>query len=153
MADAPDTLCYRRLAGYRYQTLEPFELRLHLPLVLPEPARIPDLEGAPWVRLGRRGKLTIRAGYAWNGPSGPAIDTRDFMRASLVHDALYQLMRAGELDHRDWRAWADRVLRDLVIADGMSSVRASWVHATARWFGARYARRADSHPLLRRYAP
>jgi len=153
MADAPHTLCYRRQAGYRYQTLEPFELRLHLPLALAEPACIRAPEGAPWVRLGRRGKLAIRAGYSWDGPRGPAIDTRDFMRASLVHDALYQLMRAGEIDHRHWRAWADRVLRDLVIADGMSSFRASYVHTVVRWFGARYARRADPHPLLRRYAP
>ena len=153
MADAPDTLCYRRLAGYRYQTLEPFELRLHLPLALPEPARIPATEGGPWVRLGRRGKLKIRAGYAWDGARGPAIDTRDFMRASLVHDALYQLMRAGELDHRHWRPWADRVLRDLVIADGMGSFRASYVHTLARWFGARDARRSDRHTRLRRYAP
>lgn len=153
MTDVPDTLCYRRQAGYRYQTLDPFELRLRLPLELPHPAHIPAAEGSPWVRLGRRGKLTIRAGYAWDGPRGPAIDTRNFMRASLVHDALYQLMRAGELDHRLWRMWADRVLRDLVIADGMGSFRASYVHTLARWFGARHARRADPHPLLRRYAP
>jgi len=37
------------------------------------------------------GSLCIREGYSWDGPSGPAIDTVDFMRGSLVHDALYQL--------------------------------------------------------------
>lgn len=153
MADAPDTLCYRRQAGYRYQVLEPFELRLHLPLVLLRPAIIAASDGSPWVRLGLRGKLSIRANYSWDGARGPAIDTRNFMRASLVHDALYQLMRAGELDHRYWRAWADRVLRDLVVADGMSSLRATCVYTGVRWFGARHARRADPHPLLRRYAP
>jgi hypothetical protein len=38
-------------------------------------------------------------GYAWNGPSGPTLDTRNFMRGSLVHDALYQLMREGRMDN------------------------------------------------------
>ena len=28
-------------------------------------------------------------GYAWDGPSGPTIDTPDAMPASLVHDGLY----------------------------------------------------------------
>jgi len=46
----------------------------------------------PFLAMDRYGKLTIYAGYAWDGPSGPSIDTLTFMRASLVHDALYQLL-------------------------------------------------------------
>ena len=39
------------------------------------------------------GVLTIHAGYAWDGASGPVVDTVNSIRATLVHDAVYQLMR------------------------------------------------------------
>jgi len=39
------------------------------------------------------GMLKIKTGYSWDGPSWPAIDTKNFMQGSLIHDALYQLMR------------------------------------------------------------
>lgn len=45
----------------------------------------------------RWGRLTIRAGYAWDGASGPTWDTPATMVPSLVHDALYQAIRAGLL--------------------------------------------------------
>lgn len=44
------------------------------------------------------GDLSIRRGYSWDGPSGPTIDTGTFMRGSLVHDFLYQLLREGVFD-------------------------------------------------------
>jgi len=41
--------------------------------------------------------LLIKNGYAWDGASGPTIDTRDTQTASLVHDALWQLIASGHL--------------------------------------------------------
>lgn len=41
--------------------------------------------------------LFIRSGYAWDGASGPTIDTKDTQTASLVHDALWQLIASGHL--------------------------------------------------------
>jgi hypothetical protein len=61
------------------------------------------------LRLSPDGVLTIRAGYAWDGPSGPAPDLACLLRAALVHDALYQLIRVGALDPTRRRA-ADRLL-------------------------------------------
>ena len=75
--------------------------------------------------------LTIDAGYAWDGPSGPTWDSKNSMRASLVHDALYQLMRIGVLPE-DCRAAADDVLYNLCVEDGMIKWRA-W----AWWKGVR----------------
>ena len=37
--------------------------------------------------------MIVEKDYAWDGPSGPTIDTSNSMRASLVHDVLYQAMR------------------------------------------------------------
>ncbi len=40
------------------------------------------------------GVLTIRSGYAWDGPGGPAMDTPAAMYGSLSHDALYHHSRS-----------------------------------------------------------
>lgn len=81
-----------------------------------------------------KGLLSIKSGYMWNGPSGPAIDTPSFMRGSLVHDALYQLIREKHLD-RSYRKKADQLLRWICIKDGMYPWRAFYVYWIVRLFG------------------
>jgi hypothetical protein len=78
--------------------------------------------------------LTIKKGYAWDGPSGPSIDTKNFMRGSIVHDALYQLMREGLLpnSHKDK---ADKELQFVCLEDGMSAFRAFYVYQAVKYFG------------------
>ncbi len=88
-----------------------------------------------------RGWLIIQKGYCWDGPSGPAIDTKDFMRASLIHDALYWLMREGLLDIK-YRKAVDKLLRKICIEDGMWRIRAFWVYMAVRMFGKKYAKKA-----------
>ncbi len=62
------------------------------------------------------------------------------MRGSLVHDALYQLMRERHLDHRVHRKPADKVFRDICLADGMSPVRAAVVYRAVRAAGLKSAK-------------
>ena len=88
-----------------------------------------------FIALDIVGQLTIKMGYAWDGPSGPVIDTTENMRASLVHDALYQLMRQGHLSSHTWRKTADQVFRDLCKADGVSGYRANTWYRALRNFG------------------
>jgi hypothetical protein len=76
--------------------------------------------------LDENGKLYIKDGYAWDGPSGPTIDTKSFMRGSLVHDVLYQAMRM-ELLPIELRSDVDIILHDICIEDGMCKIRAWWV--------------------------
>lgn len=91
-----------------------------------------------FIELDDDGVLEIGVNYAWDGPSGPTIDTPSFMRGSLVHDALYQLIREGKLPCR-LRRTADRLLRELCVEDGMWRWRAAYVYASVRLFGARHA--------------
>ncbi len=63
----------------------------------------------------------------WDGPSGLTIDTPNFMRGSLVHDTLYQLLR-NELIEQKWRDEADEELRRICREDGMSKICANWVY-------------------------
>jgi hypothetical protein len=71
--------------------------------------------------------LFIQPGYRWDGPTGPAIDTRNWMRASLVHDALCDLVRYGELPRMQLPA-IHKVMHRILLEDGMSRFRAwySW---------------------------
>lgn len=93
------------------------------------------------VALGRHlslsptGTLVIGPGYAWDGASGPAINTINFLRASLVHDALYQLIREDKLPF-SFRKRADEILIEICKEDGMSWVRRQWVWYAVRLGGA-----------------
>ncbi len=75
--------------GYRYQLKRTFSLQT--PIHPPEPVE------TDFIALEAGGILHLRNGYAWDGPSGPTVDTGSFMRGSLVHDAFYQLIREGHL--------------------------------------------------------
>lgn len=88
-----------------------------------------------YLALNRDGVLVIKKLYAWDGASGPAIDTPNFMRGSLVHDALYQLMKLNLLPKR-YRKTADKLLRQICRQDGMSFLRAFYVYRAVRRFGA-----------------
>jgi hypothetical protein len=81
------------------------------------------------------GQLTIRKGYAWDGPSGPTIDTKNFMRGSLVHDVLYQLIREQKINQNQ-RKRADQILREICLECGMSGLRAWRIYCGVRLFGA-----------------
>jgi len=88
----------------------------------------------PMISLSSRGFIVLSAGYSWDGASGPALDTKDIMEASAVHDALYQLMELGLLDAK-WKKDADRTLFELSISAGMPWWRAWYVYLAVRWFG------------------
>ena len=103
---------YKAGFKYRLEVSEWTQLRLN-----PEK----DIE-TDYAFLSRDGLLTIHAGYAWDGPSGPALDTLDVMTPSLVHDCLYQLMSEGELP-RSFKKAADKELGRLMKARGVGYIR------------------------------
>ena len=103
-----------------------------------------------FIHLSRSGGLVIKEGYAWDGPSGPSRDTNNFMRGSLVHDALYQLMRSkpNELPRSTWRKQADVELRRICREDGMSRFRAWYVYRSLRLFGRSATDPGNRSPVL-----
>lgn len=76
-----------------------------------------------FISLFANGALICRKGYAWDGASGPTWDSKSSMRASLLHDAGYQLMREGHLP-LDYKVVFDGLFYLTLIHDGMSRVRA-----------------------------
>ena len=95
--------CYLELRSYKYQLMKDYHVQIDI-----KPAQDIIFN---FVSLSSGGLLTMNKAYAWDGPSGPSIDTRNFMRGSLVHDALYQLMRLSALDYRLYRLRADGILK------------------------------------------
>jgi len=113
--------------GYKYQLAAPYIA----PCVGVQ--RGTDLSANGYVFLSAS-KISICEGYAWNGASGPVRDTRRTMRASLVHDAIYQLIRE-ELLPATAKDAADQVFRDLCIEDGTPRWRANLYYRALRRFG------------------
>jgi len=124
--------CISYKSGYKYQLEK--EYVAEIPIV---PSQNIATE---YIELNEEGLLSIKKGYAWNGPSGPAIDTLNFMRGSLVHDALYQLMRNEKLDINQHRKPADELLRKMCRKDGMS-----WIRAWCAYFGLRIFGETAAH--------
>lgn len=96
----------------------------------------------PLFTMDIQGKLTIRENYAWDGASGPTIDTKNSKAPSLVHDCGFQMMAEGlvsQATRGDWNRLFGRMLRDA----GMSAWRAwIWEKAvSARLGGDRYGRK------------
>lgn len=118
---------YRNIERFKHQLVEDFRIQTF----------IKDAwASSPFIDLDAHGMLTIKSGYLWDGASGPTIDTANCMRAALVHDALYELMRRGVLEQA-YRDDADRLFRDILTLDGMRPARAAiWygsVRACAGW--------------------
>lgn len=132
-----DRIRYR--SGYKYVLAEDYTVRV---AVIPRQMVVHD-----YFALGCAGDLKVFRGYAWDGPSGPTIDTPNFMRGSLIHDCLYQMMREGLLD-RSWREVADQELRRICREDGMSAIRAWWVYHGVRLGGGPAAMLGGDAPVL-----
>ena len=113
-------------SGYKYKLVEKTWFNTNI-----YPSERVD---TPFIFLLKDGTLKIKAGYAWDGPSGPTIDTLNSMRASLLHDALYQLLRMKKISGESNRRKADKAFYLILREDGMWKLRAKiWWRAVRRW--------------------
>ena len=127
---------YRSLEGYKYELLA--TVAAETGIYGATAREIVSHSRKPLVCLWATGRIFVFEHYAWDGPSGPTFDTKTFMRGSLIHDALYQLMREGSLD-RKHRKQADEILREICLADGMNRFRAWYVYQCVRIFSKKSA--------------
>jgi len=120
---------YRKLRGYKYQLMYYYAIDTNL-----KPSKKFADEPGGFCSMFMDGRLVICEGYCWDGASGPTIDTPSTMRASLVHDALYQLIRLGQIPFSEVTK-ADDLFYRILREDGMSRFRA-WYYrkAVGTWF-------------------
>ena len=100
--------------GYKYQATQDF--RIQIP-IKPTTAIRTD-----WIELDTAGHLLLKKGYACDGPTDPAKDTKGNMRAAFVHDGVYQLIRLGLLPP-EVRPLADEIYYEIMLADSKLVVR------------------------------
>ena len=108
--------CISYKEGYKYQLVQNYEITIDI-------KSDKDIT-SDYIDFYQDGKLVIKKSYAWDGPSGPIIDTLNFIRGSLVHDALYQLMRDDYLNKDQYREQADQILQEFCKLDGMNALYA-----------------------------
>jgi hypothetical protein len=65
---AGESITYRKLRKYKYQTVEPSSIQL---ATIRPPGGDVKLEGG-WVRVSADGLFSLKQGYAWDGPSDRA---------------------------------------------------------------------------------
>ncbi|MCB0496064.1 MAG: DUF1353 domain-containing protein [Cyclobacteriaceae bacterium] len=99
-------------SGYKYQLASDFNIQIS---IKPDD----DIDNQ-FIALDKLGNLRVKSGYAWDGTSGPVVDTNRNLRASLVHDALYQLMRKKAISAAKFKDKADRLFKKLCKEDGVS---------------------------------
>lgn len=115
---------YRKLPKWKYQLTSPYSVQTNI--VLNE-----DIQ-EDFVYLHKSGIMTIKEGYAWDGATG-GIDTKNFMRGSLTHDAICQMIALKRLPQSQ-RLNADKLLKQICLEDGMSKLRAWWVFKSVRLY-------------------
>ncbi|CAK0771389.1 hypothetical protein CCP3SC5AM1_720013 [Gammaproteobacteria bacterium] len=105
--------------------------------------------------LSSTGTLTIYEGFLWDGPTGYPFHDNDFMRPSLIHDALYLFIRDGYLSINN-RKEADLLFYKLCLEDGMNKWKAMFIYFLIRIVGG-YAIENDAgrngHDLDVMYSP
>jgi len=106
----------------KYVLLDPYEIQTPI---------TGHLAYTDHIALFETGLLKIAEGYSWDGPSGPTIDTENFQRGSLVHDALYELIREEKVPYYV-KSSADMLLRRICRCDGMSRFRSTYVYRAVR---------------------
>ena len=109
-------IAYEKLRGYKYRLKEDFFI--YLPELLNHSIQ------TSYISVKPNGHMMITEEYAWDGASGPTLDTKTSMRGSLTHDALTQLIRMGYLP-KSFRSKADGILRRICLEDGMCTARAN----------------------------
>ncbi len=127
--------------GYKYQLMEDYSVDTAF--------RLADDIASEFIVLTRKGRLTIKRGYAWDGPTGALFNSPDFMRGPLVHDALYQLMREQLMDCKVCRQPADELLRLICREDGMGRARARWIYWVVRVLAESAAEPVSCRPILK----
>lgn len=137
-SEALNSIQYR--CGYRYQLASDFTIEIPI---------LPPVDiSTRFIRLSRLGVLTIRQDYSWDGPSGPTADTPSTMRAALIHDALYQLIRDGHLGAES-RGVADLIFKSVLIEDGVFPPRAEAFYRGVAQFGEPYVDPASEKAVMR----
>ena len=116
---------YRKLKGYKYQILENYTYL--------DSGYRNYSSATRFITVWGNGAINIGKGYAWDGATGFP-DFKWIIKASLVHDALCQLIHHDKTLPPIYRKLADRLLRKMCIEDGSGKFMAGLVYFGVRMY-------------------
>ena len=120
---------YRKRKKYKYVLEKESKYNVDIPIVAFE---------SNYLIVTNDKCLVIKKGYAWDGATG-IIDSKKFLEASLVHDALYQLMRAGKIDKR-YKDDIDKMLKLFCYNAGTSKLLSWLIYMATKLFGSYFTK-------------
>jgi len=121
-------IVYKKIRPYKYKLLNTYYL------VFPDimPIFTPVSLGG-FFKISRLG-LEVSEGYAWDGLSGPARDTKESFIGGLVHDVLYQAIRE-ELIPPVLKWFADDLFYYLLKECDVNIIYANYLYRGVQIFG------------------
>ncbi len=134
---------YERIHGYKYRLLEQFQW-------YSEFLKDESFE-APFFQCDK-GHCTAFKGYAWDGVSGPAVDTKKTKIPGLKHDISYQAIRLGLIDKK-YKSDIDKQFHDDLERGKVSRFIADIYYRGVRWFGSMWGLVRGKYEGKRLYAP
>ena len=124
-----------RTVWWRYELCENYTLEFATKygMALREnPSYDETLDGSLYTISERQ--LTAFRGFQWDGATGPTLQPKSSVRATLVHDVMCAAIARGILLGES-RANADLIFREILKEDGMSKVRSSVWYLMVDTFG------------------
>ena len=109
---------YESLKNWKYRVVKSFSIQTEIIPTVPIKTKFSSLT--------KEGILTIDKGFCWDGASG-AIDTKNIMRGSCIHDAFCNWQHQG-LISKEQREQADKLLKEIIKKDGMGKFRAAYIY-------------------------
>jgi hypothetical protein len=115
---------YSDIRDKKYRLDEP--LQFHTGIIPPYPIK------KNYGYLSAEGVLSLKPGFCSDGATG-AIDTKDFLVPAFVHDWFCDMVNDKTLPV-EYRRKADDLLKQMLLDNGMSPIRAEYVHrAVVSW--------------------
>jgi len=125
-APAVDKPALKYISGYKYHLHEDYEHSLSFDTGVRRTLGFIELNGD---------RLVLRKGYGWDGASGPVFDTKNVMRATAVHDALYRLIRYELLSETEFKDRSDLEFVQILEEDGVPKLGRYWFYQAVKQFG------------------
>lgn len=126
------------ISGWKYRLDERVAVRVDVI----KPLSIFKIDDYAYIKYDQ---LVLLEGFMWDGPSGPTIDTPGWMLASAAHDAFYRILKTksdeeivflkflgASLTRKQLRKYADDLMYELLIENGVCKLRAQYTWAAVR---------------------
>jgi len=134
----------RAIHGHKWMLEDQWEFKTDLRIDLPNDVDYLELGSKKAQFYGKTGWIILKPGFTWDGPSGPTIDTDNWLKPSAEHDALYAGLKFGvfkdydvtleglKLNHEQIRKYADDLMYERLVENGVHEFRAGYSWAGVR---------------------